>query len=333
MVVSISGRALCIMPQERASQGAITNRDRSQVRGHAVFPTSQTDKLCQWEFPQGRSYLTSHIEADDALPIGWNPLRRRRLSEGDLADLQEHLEMDHNLRQVEPRRPSELDPSTHFDSDLQEIRHALEALEPYSKARQAEQRRALEFNPPTPVRDLDPSTSVQTSQRWTQNAARTLSVWSNSSQRRTAVQISGFAQWLKASARELFTAMLYFLHDCLRTARQVLKISWTIVKWPSALLVSLLVLLNGTALAYTVTHEAFLSSFCAKDLSLVRDWIYSAWDQRQQSGKGIVKAGRFTDPLEGILLRNGSVSSYMLPHILGRYETIVRGFEVNLSVS
>ena len=132
------------------------------------FLTGQTDKLCQWELPQGpipRSVfhyeddsslptlaqsgtrraveeasqesqppyssprfwiagqggysLVSYIEANNTLPVDWNLLRRGRLSEGDIADLQERLELDHNLRQAEPRRPSELDPSTRIDGDLQ----------------------------------------------------------------------------------------------------------------------------------------------------------------------------------------------------------------------
>ena len=59
----------------------------------------------------------------------------------------------------------------------------------------------------------------------------------------------------------------------------------------------------------------------------------SEWDKRLQSGNGIEGVGRFTDPLETFLLWNGSVSSYMLSHILGHYETIVRSFRVNLPVS
>ena len=142
------------MPRDRLLQSAMGNRG-----GFNAIPNGQTDKLRQWESPQGplarsafyyeddsllpapkgapqgsqstysspkywtdaqgRSSLTSHLEATDTLPFDWNLFKRQRLSEGDIADLQDRLELDHNLRQIEPRRPSELDPSTLIDADLQ----------------------------------------------------------------------------------------------------------------------------------------------------------------------------------------------------------------------
>lgn len=87
---------------EEASQGFWSTYSSSQFR---------TDG-------QGGSSLVSHIEVNDTLPVDWNLFKRGRLSEGDIADLQERLELDHNLRQTEPRRPSELDPSTLIDVDL-----------------------------------------------------------------------------------------------------------------------------------------------------------------------------------------------------------------------
>lgn len=129
-------------------------------------------------------------------------------------------------------------------------------------------------------------------------------------------------------------AMLHFLYDCAMTAGQVWNMGWPIVRWPLVVLATFLIGLNAIAFAYTVRHEAFLSNFCVKEVPLVRNWMCSAWDKLLQSGNGIVEGtGRFTDPLETLLLHNGSVSSYMLPHILGRYETIMRSFRVNLPVS
>lgn len=131
----------------------------------------------------------------------------------------------------------------------------------------------------------------------------------------------------------LLTAMFFFLCDCTMTAGQAWKMGWPIVRWPLVVLATFFVGLNTMVFMYTVTHKAFLSNFCVKELPLVRNWMCSAWDKRLQSGNGIEGVGRFTDPLETFLLWNGSVSSYMLSHILGCYETIVRSFRVNLPVS
>lgn len=108
---------------------------------------------------------------------------------------------------------------------------------------------------------------------------------------------------------------------------------WLILRWPLVVLVAFLVALNTLALAYSVTHEAFLSNFCVKELPLVRDWMCTVWDQRLQSEKRGEGTETFTDPLEAFLLRNSSFSSYVLPRILGRYEIIVRSFKVDLPVS
>ena len=128
-------------------------------------------------------------------------------------------------------------------------------------------------------------------------------------------------------------AMLHFLRDCIVISGQSWQMCWLVLRWPLVVLVSFLVALNTMALAYTVTHEAFLSNFCVKELPLVRDWMCSAWDQHLQLEKRVEGTGRFTDPLEDFLLRNSTSSSYVLPHILARYETLVRSFKVNLPVS
>ena len=128
--------------------------------------------------------------------------------------------------------------------------------------------------------------------------------------------------------------MFLFLHDCTTIAGQTWRWGWPIFRWPLAILVTFFVALNAIAFAYTVTHEAFLNRFCVKELPLVRDWMCSTWDTRLQAGKGIDEGtGRFPDTLEHLLRRNNSVTSYMLPHVLGRYETIVRSFKVNLPLS
>ena len=325
-VYTSSDEALCAMPQERALQSATSNRDRSQVSGSDAVPTDQTNKLCQWELSQGsestysssqfwtdaqsRSSLTSHIEATDALPVDWNSFKRKKLSEGDITDLQNRLELDHNVRQrrVEPRRPSELDPSTLIDADLQ-------------------RRHNTDSNLARLVKNLHSSTLLQDPLRWTQDTPKAES-W----QRRIVDQISSFTHWLGNLASALFVALLRFLYDCTRTFGQTWKMCWPILRWPLVFLVTFLIALNATAFAYTVTHEAFLSNFCVKELPLVRNWMCSAWDKRLQPGS-VEETGSFLDPLGGILDRNGSTSSYVLPHILARYQSIVRSFKVNLPVS
>lgn len=261
---------------------------------------------------QARSSLTSFIEATDTLPIDWNLFKRKRLSEGDIADLQDCLELSHNVRQKEPRRPSELDPSTLIDCDLQRP-----------------------GSPPGFVKKRHPSSLHQVSLRWIQATSRPLSIISDSwrRQRRIADEISSFTRCLSNSASGLMAVVLHFLCDCIVAFGQSWRICWPILRWPLVVLVTFLVALNTMALAYTVTHEAFLSKFCVKELPLVRDWMCSVWDRRLQSEKRVEETGRFTDPLEAFLLRNSSSSSYVLPHILGRYETIVRSFKVNLPVS
>ena len=127
--------------------------------------------------------------------------------------------------------------------------------------------------------------------------------------------------------------MLRFLYDCIMTFGQTWKMYWPILRWPLVVLVTFLIVPNTVAFAYTVTHKAFLSNFCVKELPLVRNWMCSAWYIRLQSEKSVEGTGRYTDPLETFLTRNGSTSSYLFPHVLGRYETIVRTFKVNLPVS
>ena len=275
------------MPRDRLLQSATGTRDRSQVSGYNEILDGQTNKLRQWESPQGpiarsafyyeddsllpapkgapqgsqstysshkcwtdaqgRSRLTSHIEATDTLSVDWNFSKRERLSEGDIADLQDRLELDHNVRQIEPRRPSELDPSTLIDADLQRR---------YKKA----------SNLTGLVRNLHPSTLPQSSMCWTQDTSRycstTLNPWSR--QRRIADQISSFTQCLSNLASGLLMAMLRFLYDCIITFGQTWKMYWPILRWPLVVLVTFLVALNTVAFAYTVTHEAFLSTSVSK---------------------------------------------------------------------
>ena len=242
--------------------------------------------------------------------MNWNLFKRGRLSEGDITDLQERLELDHNLRQTEPRRPSELDPSTLIGGDLQR-----------------------QYDGTSKFTRLDMTLrSSSFFRQWPQDTIRTLSAYITSCQERIADQLSGCPQWLCDSVSVIFKGMFRFLHDCTMTAGQAWSWAWPIVRWPLVILVTFLIALNTIAFAYTVTPEAFLSNFCVKELPLVRNWMCSAWDKRLQPGS-VEGTGRFLDPLETILLRNGSTSSYILPHILGRYETIVRSFRVNLPVS
>ena len=65
----------------------------------------------------------------------------------------------------------------------------------------------------------------------------------------------------------------------------------------------------------------------------MRNCMCPVWDIRLQLEKSVEGTGRFTDPLESFLTRNDSTSSYLLPHILAHYETIVRSSKVNLPVS
>ena len=153
---------------------------------------------------QGRSSLTSHIEANDTLPVDWNPFKRRRLSQVDIIDLQDRLELDHNIRQIEPRRPSELDASTLIDADLQR-----------------------RYNKPSTVprlaRNLQFSPFFRNLLRWTQDTSRTLSTGSKLRQRRIADQISSSNQWLSDSMSGLLTAMFFFLCDFTMTAGKAWK--------------------------------------------------------------------------------------------------------------
>ena len=183
-------------------------------------------------------------------------------------------------------------------------------------------------------RTLRSSSFVPNWRQWTQDTSRTLSAYTKSCQKRIADQLSDCPQWLCDPISGIFEGIFRFICDCTMTAGKAWRWGWPIVRWPLVILVTFLVALNAIAFSYTVTHEAFLDNFCVKELPLVRDWMCSIWDNRLQLGKGIVEGtGRFTDPLEHLLRRNGSVSSYMLPHILGRYETIVRSIRVNLPLS
>ena len=363
------------MPRDPWLQSIPSSQDRSQVSGYNELMYDETDQFRQspqgpiarrafcseddpllstlerapqgsqstssfhgWMDRQAHSSLTSLIEATDTLPVDWNLFKRKRLSEGDVADLQDCLELSHNVRQIEPRRPSELDPSTLIDADLQRpstglIQNIHPSESDPSTLIDADLQRPL--SRPGLVKNIHPSSLHQIPLRWIKATVRPLSAILNSwrRQRRVADQTSSFTRCLSSLASGLVTIILRFLSDCIDTCRQSWKMCWPILRWPLVFLVTFLVALNTIALAYTVTHEAFLSNFCVKELPLVRDWMCAVWDRRLQTENSVGGTGRFTDPLEAFLLRNSTSSSYVLPHILGRYETIVRSFKVNLPVS
>lgn len=174
---------------------------------------------------QGGSSLVSHIEANDTLPVDWNLFKRGRVSEGDIADLQERLELDHNLRQTEPRRPSELDPSTLIDVDLQKQYDGVSSLARLD-------------------RTLRSSSFVPNWRQWTQGTSRTLSAHTTSCQKRIADQLSDCPQWLCDSISGIFEGIFRFLCDCTMTAGQAWRWGWPIVRWPLVILVTFLVALN-----------------------------------------------------------------------------------------
>lgn len=216
---------------------------------------------------------------------------------------------------MEPRRPSELDPSALIDAVLQRRYYKTSNLARLTS-------------------NLHLSMFFHYLPRWEQGVSRTFSTCSNPCQRRVADQIPSSTRWLSDSASGFFMGMFCFLSDWTVTAGQAWNMGWPIVRWPLIFLATVLTGLNAVNFAYTVTHEAFLSNFYTKELPLVRNWMCSAWDKRLRSGQESVKGReRFTDSLGSLLLRNGSASSYMLPHILGRYETIVCSLIVNLPVS
>ena len=315
------------LPQRPIPRRAFHYEDDSPLPASAQSETRRAVEETSQEFQstyssrhlltdgQDGSSLVSYTEANNTLPVDWNFFKRGRLSEGDITDLQERLILDHNLRQTEPRRPAELDPSTIIGGDLQRQYDGASNFAILDKTL-----RSLTFFP--------------NSWQWTQKTTRTLSVYTTSCQERIVNQLSGCPLWLSDSALVISKGTFRLLHDCTMITGQVWSWGWSIVRWLLLILVMFLIALNAIAIAYTVTHEAFLDSLCVKELSLVRDWMCSAWDDRLQSGKGGVEwTGTFPDPLATILNRNSSVISYKLPHILARYENMMRSFRVNLPVS
>lgn len=262
--------------------------------------------------------LASYVDANDPLPSDWNIFKRKKLSEADKDDLMQRLELHHGLRQTEPRRLSDLDRSAFIDSDLQRkgckrSESTRLAQSGYNLHLTAFFHKITDWNW---VQVYTPKTLV------TQTALR---------QEGVVQRISSFTNDLCALTYEMLLSALSFLHNCTTLTGQAYKKIWWILKWPLAITAAFLFALNSVAFAYALNHEAFLSSFCMKELPVVRNWMCSEWDRRQRSANGYVEGnGNFTDPLERLLLLEGSINSYQLPHILGRYQTTVRSFRVNL---
>ncbi len=107
---------------------------------------------------------------------------------------------------------------------------------------------------------------------------------------------------------------------------QIFNWLWWVVKYPVLVTIAFLILSQILALGYTFLSRAYLNSFCTKNLSYVRDWMCSEWDQMQNKQMHDVNHP-FTEP---VVLMHGTNIPWELPLYMTMWEISFRDIRVNL---
>ena len=103
-------------------------------------------------------------------------------------------------------------------------------------------------------------------------------------------------------------------------------ILWVLLRWPLLGIFAGLFCLQLLAVSYTVTSSTFLSSFCRKDLPIVRDWVCSAWDESVSDNSSSAGFDTLNQPFEAILQSRERTISYELPFYISQYESKIRSY-------
>ena len=104
---------------------------------------------------------------------------------------------------------------------------------------------------------------------------------------------------------------------------------WWIAKWPVLVAVGVLIILQLLALGYTFVSQAYLNTFCTKNLPYIRDWMCSEWDQLQIDRS--IAANK--TPIEPMILMPGENIPWELPLYMTMWETSFRDIRINLEGS
>ena len=272
------------------------------------------------------SSLITFIKKNDDLSEDWMFLKSKRRSVGDIQNLEQVLDAKHGISKtfVKPRR-SFWTTSTLSVGIQPQYLHWEAIMLPDRVTRSTSRNNTESF-----------WAIIQ--KKWRVSAA--LCRWQGKDLRiklrKRYEALSGSSMFekhkiglgLMAFGINLLAAFMDIVRDTVSIFLIIAYFAWYFLFWLVCTLLAVLLCLQLLALAYTIISTAFLFNFCQQDLSIIRNWICSSWDEVQRNSHSSASAN-LNSLFENILHSEKKTMAYELSHYIVCYQARVRSFRVS----
>ncbi|KAL8919552.1 MAG: hypothetical protein Q9208_006744 [Pyrenodesmia sp. 3 TL-2023] len=294
--------------------------------------SARIQKLSQAERPAAspeelpRTSLITFIRKDDDLPKGWMFDKRKRRSNGDIQELRQYLERINGIELPRPDLPRRAS-ATYLDSSPSNPPLFFSG----PQGRVASGRTSFVGS----LLEQWRATALQLCWRgWNlRNKVKTSSTVPHGPRMPSSIGGLGITVTELGTASGGALNLLWgIFRDAWRVFRIISRSAWYLLRWQVIVFLVMWACLQSMAVVYTVTSNTFLSSFCQRQLPLVRNWMCSSWDEHQprlfQND-----TMNLNHPFKNILQNRQKSLSYELPHHVAAYEAKIRSFRSSLPES